>query len=111
MTNRSGGHQTLRVKVKGMHCPNCEVLIERRFKKISGVRRVSANHVSGIVDIVHYGALDVSALQSALADEEYTVTQLQRKDTSISEAKNTSRDYVEIGGVFLILVAFYLVLK
>lgn len=113
MTNKHGSHHanSLRVKVQGMYCPNCEVLIERRFKKISGVRRVSANHVSGIVDIVYYGALDIGALQSALADEEYTVTQLQRTNTSISEAKNTSRDYVEIGGVFLVLVGFYLVLK
>jgi uncharacterized protein len=113
MTNKYGDHKpnSLRVKVQGMHCPNCEVLIERRFKKISGVRRVNANHVTGIVDIVHYGALDVGALQRALADEEYTVTQLQRKDASISGSKNTSRDYVEIGGVFIILVGFYLVLK
>src|ERR1700687_5764527 len=80
MTNKHDGHQSnsSRVKVQGMHCPNCEVLIERRFKKISGVRRVNANHVTGIVDIVHYGALDVDALQNAIGDEEYTVTQLQR---------------------------------
>jgi len=110
MTSKHGGN-SLRVKMQGMHCPNCEVLIERSFKKISGVRRVNANHVTGIVDIVHYGALDVGALQRALADEEYTVTQLQRKDASISGSKNTSRDYVEIGGVFIILVGFYLVLK
>src|SRR5258708_3442952 len=113
MRNKHHGHQanSLRVKVQGMHCPNWEVLIERKFKKQCGVRRFSANHVSGIVDIVHHGALDVGALQSAIGDEEYTVTQLQRKDTSISELKNTSRDYVEIGGVFVILVGIYLVLK
>jgi len=113
MTNKHDRHQSnsLRVKVQGMHCPNCEVLIERRFKKISGVRRVNANHVAGIVDIVHYGALDAGALQSAIADDGYTVTQLRQKDTSISDLKNTSRDYVEIGGVFLILAGFYLVLK
>jgi protein-disulfide isomerase/sulfite exporter TauE/SafE/copper chaperone CopZ len=112
MANKHDGHQSnsLRVKVQGMHCPNCEVLIERRFKKIPGVGRVDANHVTGMVHIVHYGALNVGTLQSAISDEEYTVTQLPQKD-SISEAKNTSRDFVEIGGVFVILVGFYLVLK
>src|SRR6266436_7123573 len=113
MTNKSNSHQwnTLLVKIKGMHCANCEVLIERKFKKIAGVRHVRASHSSGTAEIVAYGNLDITALHRAMADDGYTVSGISEQTTRDSETKNTRRDFVEIGAVFLILVALYVILQ
>src|SRR5712691_4965302 len=87
------GWKTHRVNIQGMHCANCETLIERKFKKISGVRRVDANHVTGTVEISHYGNLDIKALQAALGDEEYTVEALSQQSDTPPRSKNSRRDY------------------
>ncbi len=112
MTDKRGNHgwKTLHVKIDGMHCPNCEVLIERRFKKIVGVRRVKASHVNGMAEITCHGELDMAALQSTIGDDGYTVSRLQEQANKAPVTENTGRDYVEIGAVFLILVGLYLVL-
>jgi copper chaperone CopZ len=66
--------KTIRLQIQGMHCKNCETLIERRFKKVRGVRRVNANHVAGTAEVSHYGDLDINALRAAIADDcEYTI--------------------------------------
>jgi sulfite exporter TauE/SafE/copper chaperone CopZ len=111
--HRNHAWRVVQLKVDGMHCANCEVLIERRFKKISGVRRVNVSHVTGRAEINCYGELDLAALQRAIADDGYTVSRLseQTKKPSVSKnTKNTDRDYVEIGAAFLILVAVYVIL-
>jgi protein-disulfide isomerase/sulfite exporter TauE/SafE/copper chaperone CopZ len=102
----------LLLKIGGMHCPNCEVLIERKFKKIASVRKVKARHASGKVEVVHSGELDIGALRNAIADDGYSVEQWQGQKTGpATERKNTERDYVEIGAAFLLLVGLYLFLR
>jgi copper chaperone CopZ len=68
MTAKSHRWRMLQLKIDGMHCANCEVLIERRFKKISGVRRVRASHVTGRAEINCYGNIDIAVLQRAVAE-------------------------------------------
>jgi sulfite exporter TauE/SafE/protein-disulfide isomerase/copper chaperone CopZ len=102
----------LQLKIGGMHCSNCEVLIERRFKTVAGVRKVKARHGSGKAEISYAGDLDLAALQSAVADDGYTVSPWhQRPSGAPSVKKNAGRDYFEIGAVFLVLVGLYLVLE
>lgn len=60
------GWKELQVKIQGMHCPNCEILTERRFKKIAGVRKVTARHAAGTAKVVYYGDLDLNTLQSTI---------------------------------------------
>jgi sulfite exporter TauE/SafE len=89
-------------------------LIERRFKKIPGVRRVNANHVTGITEVSHFGDLDINALEAAIADDGgYTISRSppQKQASNPAGLENTDRDYIEIGAVFLILVAVYVVLS
>src|SRR5258708_38767151 len=113
MTNnhQNNGRKKLEVGSRGMHCANCEVLIERRFRKIAGVRQVRTDHVTGKAEIVYYGDLDIKTLQSALADDGYAVSLSQGQSDWASDSKNTNRDYVEMGAVFLVLVGLYVVLS
>jgi len=72
--HRNHGLKVLQLKIDGMHCVNCEVLIERRLERIAGVRRVKVSHVSGRAEINCYGDLDMAELQSAIADDGYMVS-------------------------------------
>src|SRR6266852_4777582 len=112
--HRSHGWRMLRLKIDGMHCANCEVLIERRFKKITGVRRVKVSSTTGMAEVNCYGDVDIATLQRAIAEDGYTVWLLHEqtnKPTDSGKVKNTRRDYVEIGAVFLVLVGLYVVLS
>jgi sulfite exporter TauE/SafE/copper chaperone CopZ len=109
MSDTHSQTKTLKVRVDGMHCPNCEVLIERKFKNIDGVRRVRASHRSGLAQIDYAGDVDVGALHHAVAEEGYTVSSWS--EASSGPARNTPRDYVEIAAAFLILVAVVLALR
>ena len=109
MTDQSeeGQLQTLTVGVRGMHCPNCDVLIERCFKRVPGVRSVTARYYTGAVTIRHVGEITLGALQKALGDEDYTVTAASEEQ---SIERNTTRDYAEIAAAFAILLGLYLLL-
>ena len=100
--------QTLKLSVTGMHCPNCEVLVERKLKAFDGVRRVRANYRKGIAQIDYNGSLDIGALNRAVEEDGYTVASWSEDQSG--RAKNTPRDYAEIGAVFLILAAVVLAL-
>jgi sulfite exporter TauE/SafE/copper chaperone CopZ len=111
--HQNRGWRVFQLKVDGMHCANCEVLIERRFKKFAGVRRVKVSHVTGKAEINCHGDLDLTALQRAIADDGYTVSRLREGSTGPSasnSAKSTDRDYVEAGAAFFILAGIYVIL-
>src|SRR5882757_10972571 len=101
MTNTDNETKTLTLAVGGMHCANCEVLVERRLKEVPGVTGVLANHGKGQAEIRYRGDLDMTALQNAVADEGYSVAPW----SGGAAAGHASRDYAEIGAIFLILVA------
>jgi uncharacterized protein len=98
---------TLVVDIGGMHCPNCETLVERRFKAIAGVRTVDAHATNGTATIHHEGSVDIAALQASLLDDGYTV----HAAGDGPSPRNTGRDYAEITAVFAILFGLYLLLK
>jgi uncharacterized protein len=106
------GNQTwkvLHLKIEGMHCPNCEVLIERRLKKIAGVRRVQASHVTGTAEVHCRGNLELMALEGAITDDGYSVSHLAEANTpSGSTAKTNDRDFLEVVAAFAILAGLYL---
>ena len=107
------GWKALQLKIDGMHCANCEVLVERRFKKIAGVRKVKVSYVTGRAEVTGYGDLDLRLFQRAIEDDGYLVARLgtqSRKPSKPSRTLNSSRDYIEIGAVFLVLVWLYVIL-
>jgi sulfite exporter TauE/SafE/copper chaperone CopZ len=111
--HQNQGLKVLQLKIDGMHCVNCEVLIERRLKKIPGVRQVKVSHVTGRAEISCYGDLDTAELQSAIADDGYSVSRPPEENMKCSgseSAKNTDRDYVEIVAAFFILAGLYVTL-
>lgn len=46
-----------RIRVRGMTCTSCEVIIERQLKTLPGVKRVIVNHTTGWCTIEHNPAI------------------------------------------------------
>jgi uncharacterized protein len=105
----AGKHKTMHVKIGGMHCPNCEVLIERRFKAVQGIRKVRARHAAGTAEITYDGALDLRALREAVEEDGYTVS--DRAEEIAQTREKSGRDYLEIGAALLAVVTVFLILK
>jgi uncharacterized protein len=104
---------TMCVTVHGTHCASCEVLIERKFKRIEGIDSVKVNHATGRVDVEYSHRPHLNQLQEALEGTEYTVTSFQQKPGEKKTAvhKTTAQDYKETFWVFLIVMGAYLILS
>lgn len=103
----------IRLKIKGMHCASCEVLIERKFKKVTGVEKVNVSHVTGEAQLYCSVNPDLRQLNNAIVGHGYSVSEegVTHNSSSSEEHVNTRKDYLQIGAVFLIVVAGYLLLK
>jgi uncharacterized protein len=98
--------ERMKVKITGMHCASCEVLIERRLKKVPGVESVRVRQ--GEADIVYSQKPSLQKLNSAVENDGYSV---HSYETPAHSKKNTARDYAEIGALFLVLLGVYFILK
>ncbi len=105
--------RVLNLKIEGMHCASCEVLIERKFKKIPGIENVQVSYVSGKAKLYCSGEPRLSDLQAAIKADGYNVSPWsdQSNIARQSSGRNTKKDYLQIGVIFLIIVALYLILK
>ncbi len=102
-----------RLKVHGTHCASCEVLIERKFKKIPGVEKVHASFTSGSVEVfVSREHIPLHEFDASVKTDGYSVSSWEdRHKAGAGTHKNSWRDYLEIGGAFLIVVSLYYVLR
>ncbi len=104
----------LTLKIHNMHCVNCEVVVERKFKAIPGVKSVRVRWVMGRADIVVAGTEPALAeFADALKGEDYLVSPWSEGAASPNgrSKTNTRRDYAEIGAVFLLVMGAFLLLK
>ncbi|MBI3384699.1 sulfite exporter TauE/SafE family protein [Candidatus Gottesmanbacteria bacterium] len=103
----------VKLNIKGMHCASCEVLIERKFKKVAGVEKVNVSHVDGVATLYCSFDPNLTALQNTIAENGYSIA--SSTDQGIvndnGDHVNTQKDYFQIGAIFLIVVAVYLIGK
>ncbi len=113
----------LKLRVNGMHCASCEVLIERKFSNIEGVKKARVSHASGRA-IVYYKAREpsINELNESIHGHGYTVSSLKegarhesaepsKKSAAKSKHYEFKKDHVEIGAAFLIVLGLYLIFK
>lgn len=97
-----------------MHCVSCEVLLERKFKEIEGVEKVTANHANGRVEIVCLSEPKLELLNNLVKENGYSVSYWRDRHQATAQANvhgNTATDYVQIGWMFLVIVSLYYILK
>lgn len=102
----------LNLRVQGMTCSSCEVLIERGLKKVPGVESVKVSRLKEEAEVECQDAVTLEQLQEAVKEKGY---QLAPKDITPHVAKNlilkNPDKFVEIGGMFLLMIGGYLLLK
>ncbi len=100
-------NKILNVKIEGMHCHSCEILIESTFKSIEGVTNVKTNYHTGNTEITSNRELSIEELQQSIKDAAYIVHESSKQLSSNAKPK----DLLEIGAYFIILISVYYFLK
>lgn len=101
-----GVPRVMKVRVDGMTCRSCEILVERKFKTVAGVRKVDVNAASGIARIVcHDGcSVDVGHLQKAMAGEKYLVRGLAHGGARAETERSSRPSFLRIVGLFVLVL-------
>lgn len=96
-----------------MHCASCEVLIERKFKKIAGIEKVSVSHVNGKAELICAREPNLHELNNLIKSDGYLVSSWHDRHEASHELqyKNKFKDYLQMGGIFLCVVSAYYILK
>ncbi|MFA5829748.1 MAG: sulfite exporter TauE/SafE family protein [Candidatus Gracilibacteria bacterium] len=105
----------IELKIEGMTCASCEVLIERKFHKIPGVSSVKVNQASGKA-VVHFDGSEPSLqeFQNVVAADGYKIIADGIDNAGVkskAQTRNTKRDYLEIGAILIIIFGLYILLK
>ncbi len=90
-----------------MHCASCEVLVERRLRKIPGVEKATVSLATGTAIIEGTREVSHKELKKAIDRDGYKIT--TKNNSGGNEL--TLRDYGQIGAIFLIIFAAYSLFK
>lgn len=103
----------IKFKIHGTHCASCEVLIERKFKKLAGIEKVKVNFSSGKAELLCSREPKIWELEKAIKEDGYRVSKWSQEggQPKGEKARNTPKDYFHIGGTALTIVALYYLLK
>ncbi|MFA6097900.1 MAG: cation transporter, partial [Candidatus Paceibacterota bacterium] len=101
------------LEIRGMHCASCEVLVEQKFKKAAGIKKVRVDHAAGKADLECSGEPNIAELNDMVKEYGYTVSVWERKNDGIrgSVSTNAPVDYLQMAYMFLVIVSLYYLLK
>lgn len=63
----------INLKTKGMMCEGCENRVKNALKNIEGVEKVTADHVTGNVNIICNEVLDKKIIEETIQDIGYEI--------------------------------------
>jgi sulfite exporter TauE/SafE/copper chaperone CopZ len=94
---------TLTLRVSGMHCPSCEILIRDRLLEMAGVESVAASYAAGTVAVVYDpGKATTDGISAAIRETGYDV---------LPEGARPRTDLNRALGMVIIIAAIYIVLQ
>lgn len=96
--------ETHHVYVDGMTCRSCEITIERKFKRVRGVRHANADAANGVVKIVCADGCrpDIGELRGALKGHEYSVRRIGGAEAP--PAKGEKPSLMRLVGLFALVI-------
>ena len=96
--------QSIKLKIDGMTCVNCENRIERKLQSTKGIIKVKVRYSSGTADITY---------DEKIIRIEKIITIIERLGYKAVEEteKNKSADSSKVLGVCVILLALYMIMK
>jgi uncharacterized protein len=96
------------VKIEGMHCKSCEVMLEERLGQIKGVQRCYVSHKSGKAELTCSEPISQKEIAKAVEQSGYRIA-------STAEAGQRGKlelmDYAEIGAIALLVGIVALILS
>lgn len=97
--NQASSSPVSKVRIDGMTCRSCEITVERKFKRIPGVRKVDVNASAGVARIVceEGRAPDLKTLQTAVGDEKYVVRSFVAEKDKYSKGAGDTREKPSFG--------------
>jgi uncharacterized protein len=100
----------LNLKLQNLHCGNCEILVERKFKSIPGVEKVSVSHVTGRAEVLTTRAeTKLEEFNRAVQADGYSVSRWAA-DKTVAPPLTSRGDrpaYAEIAWTFFLVFALY----
>jgi len=99
--------KTFEVKIDGMHCASCEVLLERKLKKIGGVSKVDVNYSRGSA-ILKYNKNkpDLKQIREIVKTAGYSLS----SDENVEYVSKQKR-FLEISGILIIVLLIFLLIS
>lgn len=111
MSENIPNERTMNVRIGGMTCPSCELLLERKLKAVSGVKDADIDHKTGIARIT-VTSDRFSGTQNITDTIEKAGYSILDENVSILSSPSTERNkWVEIGASALIIFALYKLLQ
>src|SRR5216683_2707085 len=104
----------LNLKIENLHCGNCEVLVERKFKSVPGVQKVSVSHVTGRAEIFTTRAdTRLEEFNKVIQSDGYSAHRWETKQEpgAAIPSKSAGPDYGQIVSMFFFVFAAYLLLN
>jgi len=100
----------IQLKIQGMHCKSCEILIERKLRKIEGLHKVNVHLASGKADLYCSRDLSLEEIKEAISDVQYKISFWEDKN-QVDHAENANGDFFQISTIFFIILLAYFLLK
>ena len=120
MKNASSKLKCTTIRIAGMTCGSCEILLERKLKAVSGIIDAEVNHRTGIATLT----ADPASLPRAEEVEDvirkagYAIDDGSAPEhtekicpTGVYAVESSHRKWFEIGGALLIIFALYKLLQ
>lgn len=95
------------LKIKGMHCPSCNILVQDKFKTIKNIKQVKANFKTQTVDIHYKGSLDIRKLNQMIVPYGYSI--MNNLDGENEE--NKKNNWLSFLVILVIFITIYSFLK
>lgn len=101
----------IELKIYGMTCHSCEVLILQKFNQIMGIEKVYAHYKEGKAEIYCSQEPTISQLQEALSEYNFRIVLWSERDNK-QETRRThtsSGDFLKFLPIVLLVAGIYLV--
>jgi len=94
------------LKIEGMHCPSCEILVKKKFSQLKNIKDVKADFKKREAFIFYHGNVSEEKLNQLISPFGY---QIKKKLEEIKEPLITR--LLEFFGISAFLILIYLILK
>jgi len=110
--------RSVHLRIAGMHCASCELLLERKFKSLPGVLSVRVNNRKGTATLWlnDTASLARDDIEQALSGSDYRLVSFGTETAAPASSAQTSdvpshQRFLEIGGAIVIIFAVYKLLQ